>query len=62
MLLDTELQSLIKDRRMGEKIRLKLQDRLVNRVINNSQIELMNFMNAIIDDSGSEDSGRAPAI
>ncbi|NOU12634.1 MAG: hypothetical protein HOO92_01515 [Methylococcaceae bacterium] len=63
MLLDAELQSLVKDRDMDEKIRNKLQDRFLKRSIeDNPQIGLVNFMNAAIDDFASESPSRVPAI
>jgi hypothetical protein len=63
VLLDAELQSLIKDKHMDGKIRAKLQDRFVSRVIKDSpQMTLVNFMNAAIDDFASENTSRVPAI
>jgi len=63
VLLDTELQALVKDRPMDEKIRSKLQDRLVKRVQEDTaQLGLINFMNAVIDDFASENTNRVPAI
>lgn len=63
VLLDAELQSLIKDKHMDGKIRSKLQDRFVSRVIKDSpQMGLVNFMNAAIDDFASECPSRVPAI
>lgn len=63
VLLDTELQSLIKERHMDEKIRTKLQDRFVNRVIEDiPQMGLVEFMNNAIDDFASENQARVPAI
>lgn len=63
MLLDTELQSLIKNKYMDKKIRSKLQDRLVQRLIDETvQRRLINFMNAAIDDFASENASRVPAI
>lgn len=63
VLLDAELQSLIKDKHMDCKIRSKLQDRFVSRVIKDSpQMGLINFMNAAIDDFASESISRVPAI
>jgi hypothetical protein len=62
VLLDAELQSLIKEH-MDSKIRAKLQDRFVNRVIkDNPQMGLVYFMNAAIDDFASESPSRVPAI
>ncbi|MGZ8918863.1 MAG: hypothetical protein ACXW0T_11615 [Methylobacter sp.] len=63
VLLDAELQSLIKDKHMDGKIRAKLQDRFVSRVIKDSpQMGLVNLMNAAIDDFASESPSRVPAI
>lgn len=63
VLLDAELQSLIKERDMDEKIRSKLQDRFVKRAIEDMpQMGLVNFMNAAIDDFASECPSRVPAI
>jgi hypothetical protein len=63
VLLDAELQSLIKDKHMDDKIRSKLQDRFVSRVIkDNPQMRLVDFMNAAIDDFASESPSRVPAI
>ena len=63
VLLDTELQALVKDRHMDERIRSKLQDRLVKRVQEETaQMGLIDFMNAAIDDFASESPGRVPAI
>lgn len=63
VLLDAELQSLIIERHMDNKIRSKLQDRFVSRVIKDSQqMGLVNFMNAAIDDFASESPSRVPAI
>ena len=63
VLLDAELQSLIKDKYMDDKIRSKLQERFLNRVIkDNPQMGLVNFMNAAIDDFASENPTRVSAI
>lgn len=63
VLLDAELQSLINDKYMDDKIRSKLQKRFLNRVIkDNPQIRLANFMNAAIDDFASENPSRVSAI
>ncbi|MGJ0484300.1 MAG: hypothetical protein ACR65R_07175 [Methylomicrobium sp.] len=63
MLLDAELQSLMPDKHMDEKIREKLQDRLRQRSLDETgQRGLVNFMNAAIDDFASENSSRVPAI
>jgi hypothetical protein len=63
VLLDAELQSLIKDTHMDNKIRSKLQDRFVSRVIkDNPQMGLVDFMNAAIDDFASENTSRVSSI
>jgi hypothetical protein len=63
MLLDAELQSLMTDKDMDEKIREKLQDRLRQRSLDETgQMGLVNFMNAAIDDFASENPVRVPAI
>jgi len=63
MLLDAELQSLVKDRDMDEKIRGKLQNRFLQRSLeDNPQMGLINFMNAAIDDFASESPSRVSAI
>jgi hypothetical protein len=63
VLLDAELQSLIKERDMDDKIRAKLQDRFVQRSIEDMpQMNLVNFMNEAIDDFASESPSRVPAI
>jgi hypothetical protein len=62
VLLDAELQSLVTERPMDEKIRSKLQDRFVKRSSDETvQTGLVNFMNAAIDDFASENSSRVPA-
>jgi hypothetical protein len=63
VLLDAELQALITDRPMAEKIRSKLQDRFERRSQEETaQRGLVNFMNAAIEDFASENTSRAPAI
>jgi len=63
VLLDTELQSLMTDRDMDEKIRARLQDRLQQRSIDETaQKGLVSFMNAAIDDYAAENSAVVPAI
>ena len=48
---------------MDSKIRSKLQDRFVTRVIkDNPQMELVNFMNMAINDFASESPSRVPTI
>jgi hypothetical protein len=63
VLLDAELQALMTDRPMAEKIRSKLQDRFERRSLEETaQRGLVNFMKAAIEDFASEDTSRAPAI
>jgi len=63
MLLDAELQSLLADKFMDEKIKEKLQDRLRQRSLDETgQMGLVNFVNAAIDDFASENPVRVPAI
>ncbi|MGZ4997517.1 MAG: hypothetical protein ACXV8J_06765 [Methylobacter sp.] len=63
VLLDAELQALITDRPIDEKIRSKLQDRFVKRSQEETaQVGLVNFMKAAVEDFASEDISRAPAI
>ena len=63
VLLDAELQSLITGRYMDDKIRKKLQGRLVNRIIEDTpQIGLTNFLNEANDDYASEGPSWVPAI
>lgn len=60
--LDTELQALMTEQPMDTKIRDKLQNRFLDRVINsNSQTGLVNFMNASIDEFAAENSQRVKA-
>jgi hypothetical protein len=62
VLLDAELQALIQERPMGDKIRSKLQDRYARRSQEETaQKGLVNFMNAAIDDFASESPSRVPA-
>jgi hypothetical protein len=63
VLLDAELQALMTDRPMDEKIRSKLQDRFEQRSQEETaQAGLVNFMNVAIEDFASEDISRNPAI
>ncbi len=63
LLLNVELQSLIKDQDMDEKIRSKLQDRFVKRSLEETaQKRLVIFMNLTIDDFASKDKSRDSAI
>lgn len=62
VLLDAELQSLIKETPMDDKIRTKLQGRFANRAIeDNPQMGLVKLMNGVIDDYASENPSRVPA-
>jgi hypothetical protein len=62
VLLDTELQALMTDKHMDDKFRDKLQNRLVQREIEeNPQPGLIKFMNAAIDDFASESPARVKA-
>jgi hypothetical protein len=62
VLLDAEFQSLMTDRHMDEKIRHKLQNRFLQRSIeDNPQMGLVRFMNAAIDDFASESPNRVKA-
>jgi hypothetical protein len=63
VLLDAELQSLIKENPMDDKIRAKLQDRFASRAVEDTpQIGLVKLMNEVIDDYASESPSRVPAI
>lgn len=63
VLLETELQALMTDKPMDAKIRDKLQERFLERVIDgNGQTGLVNFMNAAIDDFASENPVRVKSI
>lgn len=63
VLLNAELQALMADRPMDEKLKSKLQDRFVKRSQEETaQTGLVNFMNAAIDDFASENTSRVPAI
>ena len=62
-LLSVELQALIKERQMDEKLKSKLQDRFEERSLEETgQRGLVKFMNAAIDDFASENVSRVPAI
>lgn len=62
-LLSAELQSLVKERHMDEKVRSKLQDRFAERSLEETgQRGLVNFMNAAIDEFASENTSRVPSI
>ncbi len=63
VLLDAEMQALMKGNDMNEKIRARLKDRLINRTIeDNPQHGLVKFMNAVIDEFASESENRTKAI
>ncbi len=63
VLLDVELQSLIKERSMDGKLRVKLQNRFAERSIKDTpQPGLVKYLKAAIDDFASESPGRVPAI
>lgn len=63
MLLEAELQSLIKERDMDEKIRARLQDRFLQRSAQGSpQPGLVRYLNQATEDFAKESPGRAPAI
>jgi len=62
-LLDAELQSLIPDQNMDEKIREKLQKRFTERAYNEvTQLRLVEVMNESIDDYASESVGRVAYV
>ncbi|TAN66418.1 MAG: hypothetical protein EPN17_13875 [Methylobacter sp.] len=62
MLLIPELQSMVKERQMEDKIRSKLQDQFVQRSLDETvQKGLVNFMNMAIDGFVSENPGSAPS-
>lgn len=61
-LLAPEFKSLVKEQHMDEQIRSKFQDRFIQRSSEETvQRDLVNFMNAAIDDFALEDASRAPA-
>jgi hypothetical protein len=63
MLLEAELQSLIKKRNMDEKIRARLQNRFMQRSTQgSSQPVLVRFMNKAIEDFAAESLDRKAAI
>lgn len=62
VLLDTELQALMTDKHMDDKIRNKLQNRIIQREIeDNPQPGLIKFLNAAIDEFASESPARVKA-
>ncbi len=62
ILLDEELQSLIRNQAMDETIRINLQDRFVRNNENQVQIGLIKFLNESIDEFASYYISRVPAI
>lgn len=63
VLIDTELKALDDNAHMDEKIRSKLEDRFIDRIIEDSpQTGLVHFMNESIDEFASEKPSRVPAI
>jgi len=63
VLIDTELQALDDNTHMDEKIRSKLEDRFVERMIEDgTQTGLVRFMNESIDEFAAEKPSRVPAI
>ncbi len=63
VLIDTELQALDSNNGMDEKIRSKLEDRFVDRIIQDSpQSGLVYYMNRLIDESAPEIPDGASAI
>ena len=62
VLLDAELQALMTDLSMDQKIRDKLQDRFLERLIeSNPQTGLVDFMNTAIDEYAAENPVRVKA-
>ncbi|MBF6650811.1 hypothetical protein [Methylobacter sp. BlB1] len=63
VLMDAELQSLIQENPMDDKLRAKLQDRFTKRAFEDSpQMGLVKLMNEAIDDYASESPSRVSAI
>lgn len=63
VLIDTELQALNNNNHINEKIRSKLEDRFVDRMIEDgTQTGLVSFMNESIDEFASESPSRVDAI
>lgn len=63
MLLEMELQALMKNREMDDKIRSQLQERMIMRARDEApQSRLVQLMNEAIDDFASESPSRVPAI
>jgi len=62
-LLDAELQSLIPDQQMDNKIKTKLQNRFTERAYNEvTQLRLVEVMNESIDDYAAESVGRVDSV
>jgi len=62
-LLDVELQSLIPNQQMDEKIRVKLKDRFTERAYSEvTQLRLVEVMNESIDEYASESTGRVASV
>jgi len=62
-LLDAELQSLMPDQQMNEKIRTKLKNRFTERAYNEvTQLRLLEIMNESIDDYASESTSRGASV
>jgi len=63
ILFDKELKALDNNGDMDERIRAKLEDRFIDRMIENgTQTGLVSFMNESIDEFASESPYRVPAI
>jgi hypothetical protein len=63
MLLEAELQSLLKEREMDEKIRARLRNRFLQRSAQSSpQPVLVQFLNKAIEDFAAESPDRASAV
>lgn len=62
ILLDEELQAVIRNQGMDEVIRINLQDRLVRKKENQVQVSLIKFLNESIDEFASSHVSRVPAI
>lgn len=63
VLIDTELQALNDNTHMDEKIRSKLEDRFIERMIEDgTQTGLVRFMNESIDEFASESPSRVDGI
>ena len=62
ILLDEELQAVIRNQGMDEVIRINLQDRLVRNKENQVQVSLIKFLNESIDEFASSHVSRVPAI